>query len=635
MGFRVRVLCALWLAMLVSALGSTGDPGAAAIRFLDKTRDRQLNLEPGGDTAVAPETSPNKRDEIARRLTRLADDLTHGSLEVAAVKLDGGMAAVLIRKDDGLDPASQRVFAVAMIKRGEAWLAAPVPASFENTGLGYAGDLRQRADMLQDWMLREQVTELASLREKTADRLRSTIAQSISTDALRKLDSMKVCERFLAACARQSLPEVLGLLGGLSANPPEDWALRVKSATAAVRSPEPKHPWRLLVSKDVVRVPVAHEESAGQALVSIACLDPVASSTRAVPGIELVHLEISKAPDGLWRIDPPTSFLEEIQPDDEPMDASLDADLLADFPGRLAAAYPPAAEPSARAARETLFHHLHTGDFPSLMRLMQHGGKSVEPSISAARAWWALREPGGIRRLVPLAFREDGQHAAAVCQLFSTRSPDRLDLKVFHFEKSARGWFWMPQPSPELEKTGNQWANEQGHLWQDRLTEDCVLLPNLPDGPAPSEDEARAVVESWLRATAAGDVSAALRVAARLNTPKSTTAVLRNLGYEMNGIRKNDQPSVVTGIHRGAIWTAVSVRSTSDHKSIYPLYPVVSTSAGPRIAIEIDLIASQNRTREFLNRAALDRLRDLPKAAAELKELFQKHQAGTIEAAKP
>jgi len=162
-----------------------------------------------------------------------------------------------------------------------------------------------------------------------------------------------------------------------------------------------------------------------------------------------------------------------------------------------------------------------------------------------------------------------------------------------------------------------------------------VLLPNLPDGPAPSEDEARAVVESWLRATAAGDVSAALRVAARLNTPKSTTAVLRNLGYEMNGIRKNDQPSVVTGIHRGAIWTAVSVRSTSDHKSIYPLYPVVSTSAGPRIAIEIDLIASQNRTREFLNRAALDRLRDLPKAAAELKELFQKHQAGTIEAAKP
>jgi hypothetical protein len=635
MGFQVRVICALWLALLVSALGAPGDPGETAIRFLEKTRARKLNLEPGGDTALSPQTSAEKRRQIARRLERLADDLANDSLETGELMVDEEMAGVLIRKSDGFDPASLRVFAIALVKRAGAWVAAPLPASFENTGLGYSDEIRRRAAALQDWMLRKQVLDLASLRDQSANQLRRNIEKSLSAESLRKLDSKQVAERFIDACARRSLPEILGLLGGLSADPPDDWAARLKSATAAARSPDVKRPWRLLVSSNILRVPVHHEVDAGQALLSLACLDPAGSGAR-LPRVEFVHLSFEKSADGLWRVDPPSRFFHETPDNEESQDDSLDADLLAAFPKALAELHPPSPEPTARQASEVLLERLQTGDFPSLARLIQPRGNSTEPTIRAARAWWALHEPGGIRLLIPLAFKDDVESAAVVCQLFSARSPDRQDLRIFHFEKSDAGWLWNPQPKTETEEALRDWANKESNDWQDRLLADSVELENLLESGAPSEAESRAVVESWLKATAAGDVSAALRLTARLKNPDSKTTVLRNLGYEMTGFRKSDAPPSITGIHRGGICTAVGVRSTADDKPAHPLYPVVTTPAGPRILIEIDLIASKNRTRDFLNRTALTRLRLLPPGVAtEVNELFSKHQSAITEAAAP
>jgi hypothetical protein len=112
--------------------------------------------------------------------------------------------------------------------------------------------------------------------------------------------------------------------------------------------------------------------------------------------------------------------------------------------------------------------------------------------------------------------------------------------------------------------------------------------------------------------------------------------VLRNLGYELTGIRKNPAAPAITAIHRGSIWTAVGVRHGTGDRITWPLYPVVNTSAGPRILLEVDLIASPQRARGFLNRAALDRLHQLPPATtAELKQLFQQYQSGIAEAAPP
>jgi hypothetical protein len=135
------------------------------------------------------------------------------------------------------------------------------------------------------------------------------------------------------------------------------------------------------------------------------------------------------------------------------------------------------------------------------------------------------------------------------------------------------------------------------------------------------------VVEAWLAAIRAGEVEVALRLAARLRKPDSPQAVLRNLGYEISGARKNSAEPVILGIHRSGGWAAVGVRGSVDGKPSFPLYPVIQTPAGPRILIEIDLMESQARSRDFLNKTALSRLNEQPPAvASELRKLLQQHK---------
>ena len=627
------------------ALASPSDPAATAVHFLEKIRTKSLNLEPGGDTALAPQTSAAKRQQIARRLERLARDLGDDPLEVAAMKLDDDLAAVLVRKIGGLDPGQLQVFPIALVKRGAAWLATPVPASFENSGVGYATALRQRLNLLEDWMLREQALDLERLRDQAAERLRRKIADSLPPATLRSFTSVQAAEHFLSACGQRHLPELLGLLGGLSATLPDDWPLRLKAAEAAVSAAaDVAPPWRLLMSPDVLRAIVHHETDGDTAQVSIACIDPAGDKTHsALPRVELVHLQLAKAADGLWRIDPPGNFLQAQENPEDATDEDLDADLLNELPVQLAALDPPSPQPTAELALSALLAALQQDRPAALLHFIQLKGDPAVARTACARATqirWSLREPTTIHCAVPLALHTVPDLAAAACQFFSARNPDRLNLQLLYFQKSPDGWYWTPEPPPDALMALRHWTGLQTPLWQDpwrqKLLTDSCQLARLPDDAAPTDEEARQLIESWLRATRSGEVLAALRLTARLSTPDSDTTLLRNLGYELTGARRNSTPPTLTGIHRGGIWTAVGTRSDPDGKPSFPLYPVVRTPAGPRILLEIDLFASANRSRDFLNQTALERLRQSsPTAAAALKTLFSAHQATASKAPTP
>lgn len=623
--------------MAVCALAGPSDPGEAAVHFLEKVRTQNLNLEPGGDTALSPQTSGQKRREIARRLERVARDLGTDPLEVGAMKLDDDLAAVLVRKIGGFDPSRLQVFPVALVKRGAEWAAAPVPASFENSGVGYAAVLRKRLAILEDWMLREQALDLEKLRDQSADRLRRKIAESLPLATLRNFTSKQAAERFLTACEHRNLPEIFGLLGGLAANLPNDWPLRLTAAdTAVTAAGEVKRPWRLLLGAEVMRALVDHVEESDTAQVSIACLDPGGIPPRfTVPRIELVHLELSKTPDGLWRVNPPAHFLADRDSPDVSADEDLDSDLLDAFPAKLAEHSPPAPQATAEETRQALRTTLQTANPGELMRYIRLDGDPLtarKSCVRAAQLWWAWREPSAVRSAVPLAYHEEGSQAAEAFQLFSARNPDRLDLRIVYFEKSGDGWHWAPMPRPETEKSCREWVDLQSKRWQDEwqdaLLTDCPILKAVPDSGAPPAEESRQLVEAWIQATRAGDVLAALRLTARFDTPDSPVMLLRNLGYEMTGARRTPHAPALAGIYRGAIWTAVGTQTDSKDPPLFPLYPVIATPAGPRIVLEIDLFTSGNRSRDFLNKTALGRLRQSSAPAAdELAVLLSKHQS--------
>jgi hypothetical protein len=631
----MKALAVSWI-MVVAGVTGTPEPGPVAVEFLEKVRAKSLNLEPGGDTALSPQTSEAKRREIARRLERLTRDLGADPLEVGAVKLDGELAAVLVRKIGGFDPSRLQVFPVALVKRAERWRVAPVPASFANAGIGYAADLRARLALLEDWMLREQARDLENLREQTADRLRQEIRLTLPDATLRGFTSEQAAERFLTACGRGTLPEILGLLGGLSVSLPNDWPARLRAADRAVAAAAGAlRPWRLLLSSEVLRVPVAHEEDGNRARVSIACLDPAGNLPKAAqPQVELVHLELSKSSDGGWRIDLPARFLQEMKPDDETRE-NPDVDLLNAFPAKLAALGPPVAQPSAPEACRSLLATLQSGSLSSLMCLMRLDGDPAaarKACVRAAQFWWAMREPTSVHQAVPLAMKQDAQSAVQACQFFAARMPDRLDLRFLYFEKSAEGWYWAPQPRAETESSWSEWVDAQAaqcgpNQWQQVLLTECHGLDALPELAAPTEEQSRQLMASWFQALRAGDLPAALRLSTRLNQADSASTLLRNLGYELTGARLNPQAPAIAGIQSSGIWTAVATRTGPPEARVCPVYPVLTTPAGPRILLEIDLVASTQRSRDFLNKTALERLQKSSQpAAALLKQLFSELQ---------
>jgi hypothetical protein len=635
-----------YLFLAVAAADASGEPAEVAVQFLEKVRSGELDLTPGSDTALSPITGVEKRLQIASRLKRLAQDLGDAPLEAGEVRQDDGHAAVLVYRVGGYDPARVQAFPIALVKQEGKWQPAPVPASFENTGIGYPALLRSKIKSMESWMLRQQVAGVESLRERLKERLKQDIRGHVELNEIRDLAPGDVGRRFIEACERRDLPRMLGFLGGLQTTLPEDWSQRLAAAEAAVskRDVVPR-PWRLLVAPEVVRT-VVHEESEGaEALISVACLDPsVGTKNDSVPWVEVIHLELAKGIEGLWRIDPPQAFLEPGYRS-EPLDREdqLDSELLDRFPENLRQQLPATPAKSLTEAVRAFSEGLRAENLNPLFALLDLEG---DPGVARlgcsrlARAWQLLRDPATARHAVPVGFHEVGSAAVVVYQYFSSREPDRVDLKSFFFRKSTDGWLigagLKPEDGPQDAETAEvvAWNRENTSVWQkswrSELLKPSVRLERI-DGPAPTASDARRVVLDWLAATAKGDVAGALALTAWLGDERGAPRILRNLGYEIRTARTGVGEGVVQEVFPGEIFTTVGVRAGSPNEVLYPLYPVVTTPAGPRVLVEIDLFATAKR--DYLNDDAVRRTRHFaaPEAVAELKTMLESYRSAVRE----
>lgn len=601
------------------------DPGEAALDFLAKVRDGKLDLQPGGDTALLEHTTDGKRESIRKRIARLGADLRGGELELGEVKEDGGFAAAMIRKSGGFDSAEMQVFPIALVKRGDKWLAAPVPASFENAVAGYTLPLKGRLATLENWMTRKRVTDLERLVSESAERTRGLIRNSIVGEDLEGDDLGKIADRFLDACAKGDRAAILGFLGGLSDPLPPDWADRLKASKAAVTD---NAGWRWLVSPDVVRVRVRVERDAKDGLVSFACLDPKWADTSGMRG---VHLAFSRDGAGQWRIDLP-DFLVHGTADDP--SGNPDEALLDGFPEKLREQEPAIYSESARAAEAALMGALKTGCLRETLRRIDLGARPKEGSKActvAAEAWWSMRGTQACRIPVELGFREEGLMAAFSYQWFSLSEPDRFELRSFIFRKTDKGWVWCPGTVPkalnEDHEALSKWIEgmkpEWRLSWREILLRPSVKVERVDFVKTPTDEQAMALVDEWLKALEMKDLGAALACTAWLSDGQGVPmTVLRNISYELSGSSRGD--AEFSRLHRSGSWVAATVRRVSGDRVHDVFMPIVMTADGARLLPEVDLVAEDSRTRNFLNKAAFGRLgktleRDV---VSELENLF-------------
>jgi hypothetical protein len=644
-------LLLLALAFVSPAFAAATDaPEREAVQFVEKLRDKKIDLAPGRDTALSPATGEDKRKLIEERITRMAGDLGSGDLEAGPGKVDGDMAAVLVRQAAGFDPSRLRVIAVGLIRKDNRWQPAPVPGSFENTGLGYDAEISKRLAALEAWMMREQVLDLTALRETTAERLRKAISARLKPDDLHEATPAQLMKRLIDACVKRDQATVLGLIGGLETELPKDWSSRVAAVDEGLSATPKNSPWRLLSSPGVIRTVALSDSQASdhEAKLDLVFLDATSGTTKpSGPRIKTLAFAFSKNDQGLWRIDLPEVFLS--TPEDNGNEAedesAIDSTVLEALPAALRRDYPATPFGTAREALDAMIKSLR-GDAPSsLLPLLDLEGESTSARLGVMRmamTWQDLHQSDARTPLL-LGFQELGEGAAAAFQLFSAKEPDRLDLRVFYFSKLKSGWLLTSglrpaDPPPEPMRAIKGWVNEHSPEWS-KNWESLALssspeLEAIPAGEPPSEADAKATFERWCAAIKQGDPTAAMACTAHLKVDRGPARLLRNLGYEFIGAQKSKLSATLLGIIRKGSWCAVSARigKAGDAAATYPLYPLVNTPQGPRILAEIDLFANGTRTRDYLNEAIWGRLNSIGagEASATLREIYEAHRKNAV-----
>jgi len=224
--------------------------------------------------------------------------------------------------------------------------------------------------------------------------------------------------------------------------------------------------------------------------------------------------------------------------------------------------------------------------------------------------------------------------AAAVVQWFSPRDPNHFEPRILSFERSPSGWLWSFVPNQEFPNEIRDWlTTETKNLathWQEILLTECSTITPTASRPSPSIEDARNWMNTWNSHCQHRDIKQALSITLRLATPESDARVLQNVGYDIVASSKDPGSRTITEVYQGKNCSAVGAKVILKNGEVtYPLYPLINTRTGSKLLAEIDLISSANNGRDFLNRAALQRLEHAGEGALveELRSLLEKHEA--------
>lgn len=633
------------IALLLAGGMASGaqSPSEAAVEWLRHVASGEAEAKLVNETAISPDTSEDELNSIRKRINHLRDGLRPDDLKAVADKEDGDLAAVLVSQITNFDADSVQIHAVGLVKKEGRWIPAPLPSSFNNTGLSLQPGFLKRMKGLEDWMLRTRSTQLVRLKEDAFSVLFDEMKKVKSPEQLHQATPGNLTKDFLAALQAKDLPAVLAMLGGLESPRPADFDDAFPVLSRILQRKEITHPqWRLLAAPEAVRAIVMVEETQSDALVSIVGIDP-AENFALRPRAKSVHLPFVKSKAGAWRIDLPHELLSPQAPKKSPGREeeveTFDADLIALLPEKLAETLKVKAEPSAQAAAQTLVAALQAPTLQDLcLRLDPEMKKTAGLDMlgRAALLWQRVHQPQGAAAPILLEVHEEGDDACALVQMFSGQDPGKASIETLFLHRGPKGWLANPAFSgasalahvTEGAAMGKWIGNAIKNREKDWSAGVIVRIGGIAADSAPAEDAARKVVEDWRSAIAAGDGAAILSLSACFDDDAGSARLLRNTSYELLSRQKGE----VLGVHRAGRWTAVSLRvppsDDDDSADAYPLVAVVATPSGPKVLPEIDLYDPLTRSREFLNRSVWDRVTArLPEGArSELESIYEKHR---------
>lgn len=621
----IRLAACLLLTLVATRAAGEDTPSAAATAFLRQLRE----IPQTGDfdatqlTAMTPGTTRAKRTLIEANLRRLAAPMAGTDLSVEEEKTDGPLAAVIVSQTAGFEPDRVQVHAIALIRRDDTWLPAPVPGSFENLGITYLPDLAPRAGKLEAWMRERRAHHLEDIRRNLRSDFLARIRKSAPAAIYPEATPAELLDAFVDAWESRDFPATLACLGGLEDPLPGDWQDTLALVTSAWSRETPTYAYIPIARPGTVRhVFDTHPEEADRRTHLVLGIFTPTAAHKGLDALRVLDFTFATSPAGRPRLLLPDWLITNSPRarGADPTPAEADA-----FARSLLKSTESTPADSPEALADQFFGHL--SGFPALLALSASENANFASLIQLAAPFALFAIDDRLPTRLDLAPLDD-THSLLAWQPIDAAKPeiDPTRIGFLTLLKTDAGWLVDPAPNPSLaDARRREILTVPPKSWPARLGLAATPDPLLP---APAETEVRTTAEFWIAALTDRDLPAITSHAAAFPDDEGTEAFTRYLGGELpSGCSLS-----LLGIHRTDHWAAASIRhqpSEAKDPPTFLLHPIIATPQGPRVMAEAILYNPDSRPRRFLNDRVWNRLaKKLPAATVdELRTLLEAHQA--------
>ena len=653
------------LIFYLSVLGlSAGELSQIALRFFDKMSESSELSEENEGVMISPFCGPQKRELIQARWRARMEWLKEGNFELSPMveKVDGGMAAVLLGARSKGNPDKATVIAVALVKEREQgqgqWRVAPVEGCFDNTGLGFQPEVRERMRGLERWMISQKVKGVKTLRAAEAEHFRRSMEGLVDPEKLKLEDPEDVLLEFFKAVYAGECDQALIWQGVLEREelPERDWDRDIRATRLGMETTDPRSAWQVLRSNKVMRVISEGQGGREDASYLVSFL----SEFRTRPLDEDLHpvrFQMLMTEDG-WRVKLP-SFLAFDHDQTAHHREAFDRDF--QWEDRRGAQEMGAVfEVENTAIRslevtgvlEGVLSDLREGDVSSFLRRHyreqeifdeeQEGddglGKLDPDQIDRRRmeryrealTWWGLAL--GSRERVELnlwKIFQEGDLALGVFELQTKENIFRPDFLAIWLSKDAEGWMILPGRSRPLphsihrslfgaqKKLQNQYETEYEVFRKDLIAEILETFQlDDPSGKAVDEVEGLEILKEWFTLASEGSVRDLLENSGVLNLPEDPEELLQEILFLRSSVKASVGSERLLGSKVEGRFRAFSVMLPVDvrRRPLCALFFLVPSATGHTVLVDIEFPLETNKGLKILNDQRVERLaKDLKK----------------------
>lgn len=634
----MRTLLPLLLISLgIAATHAAESPSQAALAFAEGLRDGLATDKLLERCALNPDTGERKKDQITTQWKADGKKMLPLAFRVAEEKITERHAAVVLAQYDEAGGSSSHVISLAIVKRAQEWLAAPVMSSFQNSVVSYDPEILTERKDLEHWMLAREIFLREDIKNRASQSLRDAMQKSIDAESLKTISPESLVQGLITAIRTRDQAGVLARLGGFSSDEIPEWDNIVRRVTKAFSSSDlQKWPWKLMAQPQALIGMGPTLDLGDEKSLDMLILHP--DSLSEEPDYLSFSIQYDEA--GRARVLLPEVFLMGDVSEDEMgqiMDYE-DEEHLAMYQSIYLQARKGLEGTdlkSAGALAQLLEKSLQNNDFGTFWSTgAAPAKKSLLLNMPGLVTLWQKVQGSAIGSSLfgRVGFREHKEHALLVLQSYAPRNTDAIQLQKLWLVRRDGQWALAADAPEETPEELDQWWDDNKKAWGTKLADSLVVDAVRIGGLAATQPDAakvREVFQAWLQAVQERSLKKVIPFCAAFQDDRSIQAMMRALAGElMYGSGRYE----VLEVHVHGRWAAVSTKYRSDQaKSTvqYPLYVFVATDHGPRMLSQVELKLSQtgNRSRNYLNNLAFTELKKyLPDAAVdELKTIYDKH----------